>query len=652
MLYKKTIITLVAISSFIIFQGFFFNTGEDTLEAIKKQFHTNLDHLDVALSMYEQAAATTGKSAADRNNLRKAHTETRLAFKSIEFLIDYIDPLAVKRNFNGSPLPTTEPSVPELAVLSPKGLQVLDDLVFSDNPLDEIEQIRSLLAQLRADLEQSKSVWLGTPLTHRNIFEAARREMIRIFSLGVTGFDTPGSANALPEAAAAFDAVHAAMQAYLPMLEAKERGLAILFDARLEHTKSFLHQNHDFEQFDRLQFLTEHINPLYELIYRVHRKLEIETIEETDVRPQPVNYHAVNIFDPALLNVGFYAKIKMNVPGSEKRQSLGRLLFFDPVLSENLSVSCSSCHHPEKAFTDGRTKSLSNDGHKTLQRNAPTLLNCVFSESYFLDLREPDLDRQILHVVKNQNEFNTDYIEMMRRIKLSTGYVNLFRDAYPEVAREPVTPYTISNALASYVAGLISFDSPFDRYVTGKTGVIAPKVVQGFNLFMGKAACGTCHFAPVFNGTTPPVFLETESEVIGVPADPHATQLEVDNDEGRFANLKPRDHAPFYRYAFKTPTVRNIARTAPYMHNGCYQTLEEVVDFYNKGGGQGLGIHLPHQTLPFSNLHLTKAEEQAIIAFMESLSDTNTIYTAPDSLPQFDQKPEWNNRYQATSYKR
>jgi cytochrome c peroxidase len=135
----------------------------------------------------------------------------------------------------------------------------------------------------------------------------------------------------------------------------------------------------------------------------------------------------------------------------------------------------------------------------------------------------------------------------------------------------------------------------------------------GFNVFMGKGKCATCHFFPLFNGTVPPVFQETESEVIGTPAD--RSQRRVDADPGKFVVTKNAVH----RYAFKTPTVRFSAQTAPYMHNGVYRTLDEVVDFYNKGGGNGLGFGLDNQTLPFDKLTLTPAEKRGLVAFMRAL---------------------------------
>jgi cytochrome c peroxidase len=173
---------------------------------------------------------------------------------------------------------------------------------------------------------------------------------------------------------------------------------------------------------------------------------------------------------------------------------------------------------------------------------------------------------------------------------------------------------------------------------------------RGFNLFMGKAACGTCHFAPVFNGTVPPDYEDSESEVLGVPAAPVWKDAAIDPDMGRIANRRAAEHAPFNQYAFKTPTLRNIALTAPYMHNGVYQTLEEVMQFYNVGGGAGIGIVLPNQTLPPDPLGLSKREIRDIIVFMEALTDTAGLTRAPARLPAYPEGSPLNGRVSGGVY--
>lgn len=208
----------------------------------------------------------------------------------------------------------------------------------------------------------------------------------------------------------------------------------------------------------------------------------------------------------------------------------------------------------------------------------------------------------------------------------------------------------MSSALAAYVKSLSSFNSPFDKYVRGEVDTIDIAVYEGFNLFMGKAVCGTCHFAPTFNGTVPPLYKESESEVLAVPVGHDTLNPVLDPDLGRYVNGRPTEKADFFKHSFKTPTIRNIALTAPYMHNGGYKTLEEVMDFYNRGGGVGMGLEVENQTLPFDSLALNKNEIHSIISFMQALTDTVGMTSIPKSLPAFPEGSSLNERKVTASY--
>lgn len=489
-----------------------------------------------------------------------------------------------------------------------------------------------------------KKYQFSIKLTHRLLFEAVRQELIRIFTLGVTGFDTPGSANAIPEAAMAMESISAAMAAYYPLASAKDQDMIQKMKQTFSNAITYLELNPDFEIFDRLHFLKVYINPLYDYTYQLHRKLGIETVDEVNTIETPYNYHATQLFDTKLFNAGVYANIDLKNPLNEKRLALGRLLFFDPILSTNNKRSCASCHQPEKGFTDGLPKSLALNGQGTIQRNAPTIINSVYAQNYFYDNRAETLEKQTKHVIFHKQEFGTDFTEIMDKLNQSETYKKMFLEAYADMGKYAMTPLNVTNSLSVYIASLSSFNSPFDQYVRGEIAAIDPAVKRGFNLFMGKAACGTCHFAPTFNGTVPPLYQESETEVLGIPTRPDTANLELDPDLGRWASGYPRDRAEFYKYSFKTVTVRNAAITAPYMHNGVYNTLEEVVDFYNRGGGAGMGLDLEYQTLPFDHLSLAKQEQADLVAFMKALTDNPFVDDAPKALPTFEGNPAWNKR--------
>ena len=625
---------------------------EEALLSANQQFKGALQQfLEESRAFHAAARQFSGNPTAHQvAELRHAHLRSREAFKKAEYLAEYLDHETIKMYVNGPPLPSLEKNVPHINVLEPIGLQVLDELVFGDDPVAGHEEIGRQAELFQSDLEKVISYLMGVKLEHRFVFEAAQEELVRIFTLGLTGFDTPGSANAIPEAHQAMLGMYKGLNNYLdllPMTHAQTRQEIIrLFEDALGYLKA----NPGFEDFDRLHFLKTYTNPLNQAILQAQRALHIETIKEVTPLPQSINRESAGLFYNDFLNPNYFANIGQN-EYTDKRIELGRLLFFDPILSNNVERACASCHSPGLAFTDGMDKSLAINGDGKIGRNAPTVINSVFAERYFYDLREPNLERQIKHVVMDPLEFDTDFLEIVEKLHESEEYKALFTAAYAnQPSRYQLSKWSISDALACYITSLHGFNSPFDRYVRGETASIDPAVARGFNLFMGKAACGTCHFAPVFNGTVPPLYQESESEVLGVPATKDTILAQIDPDLGRMASSRPEDEAYFYAFSFKTPTVRNIALTGPYMHNGVYHTLEEVMDFYNRGGGAGIGIELEHQTLPPDPLNLTQQEIKDIISFMEALTDTTGMTAIPSRLPQFQARTEWNNRIIGGAY--
>ncbi|WP_420459452.1 cytochrome-c peroxidase [Neolewinella sp.] len=598
------------------------------LAEVQQQFRTDLDALLLTVAEYAEAAA----KGAPASTLQTLHLRSRLHFKRCEYLLEYIEPETVKRYLNGAPLPKIEPSVPEVVVIEPVGLQVLDELAFADS-LDYGalgEQTRQLYRTLTKVIPYMQ----GHRLQHRHVFEAAREEVIRLFTLGVTGFDTPGSVAALPEALTSLERLEAVYIGYSTHVARRDAVLDETIRTAFREGRALL-RGADFDTFDRLAFLQLTADPLIAALPRAQALLEIESVADDERLARPVNQLASSLFAADFLNAEYYDRLS-DSPYEAERRALGESLFFDPVLSEDLRLSCANCHRPELAFTDGKPLSV--------RRNAPTLVNSVYAARYFYDLREEFLERQARHVVMDVHEFATDFGSIEARLRQSDTYRLLFDSAYADQPRYALSAWSVSDALAHYVSSLRGLDSAFDRYARGETAALEPAVRRGFNLFMGKAACGSCHFAPTFSGLVPPFYQENESEVLGVPAAVRWEGATVDPDPGRIASGRPEDEAYFHAFAFKTPTVRNVAVTAPYMHNGVYSTLAEVLDFYNRGGGKGIGVYLEHQTLPFDSLGLTAPEMADIVTFMESLTDYKQLDRRPAELPRFEQRVEWNGR--------
>lgn len=593
-----------------------------------------------SLTNLSTAARQLTKNPASTRTLQQKYLETRSTFKAWEYLAEYLDPMLVRDYVNGAPLPKLERNSFGLNILEPTGMQRLDELIFSEKPFEEKQAIEAEIEKLQRSLKE----FSAATLLDRQIFEAIRLELVRVFTLGLTGFDVPASGNAIPDALLALETLQYDFSLYGDAIQATDSQLGTKVETLFRNAVLYLKKKNDFDKLDRIFFLKEFINPLFAATLRAQQQLGIELLHEVTEQHliPPINHLSTNIFDNHFLDPAKYMQLaeQLNTP---QLVSLGKTLFFDPILSKTNERSCASCHSPKKAFTDGIAKSIAMGQDGTVERNAPTLINAVYSDRYFADMRADALEEQVEHVIVNKKEFATEIFEITSKLSQSEEYVAMFRNAFQLIPGNKITKQTISYAIAAYVASLRGFNSPFDQYIRNETANIAPSVQRGFNLFMGKASCGTCHFAPVFNGTVPPLYNESESEVLGVPENPYIKKPVLDGDQGR-GKARLKEQVYFYQYSFKTPTVRNAALTAPYMHNGAYRTLEDLMDFYNKGGGQGIGIKLEHQTLPFDKLNLTKQEIMDIIAFMNALTDTTGMTDVPTSLPAFSMQPTWNTR--------
>lgn len=572
-------------------------------------------------------------NTASDENIQSKFLEVRRAFKAWEYLGEHLDPMMTKDKVNGAPLPKIERNSFGMNILQPRGMQVLDELIFADNIQENRDEIQRHLYMLIETMKEVATV--AYPIYDRTVLEATRTELVRLFTLGLTGFDVPGSGNSVPDATIVLQTIREDLLLYKPLFMETDAATASMFYINLNDCINYLERHNDFDSLDRLYVLKTYINPLFAGLLSLHRQTGIEMIHEVtqEYLLPPYNHLSDNLFANDFLNPYKYIRLPEEI-NSPQMVELGKMLFFDPVLSSNNKRACASCHDPKKAFTDGLPKSTALSFEGTVDRNAPTLINCVYNERFFHDMRSEALEDQVEHVLVNRKEFDTDILRIIEKLKQSEEYVSMFNQCFSKLDGERLNGHTISFAVSAYVSSLRGFNSPFDKYVRGEQAHIDDAVRKGFNLFMGKAACGTCHFAPVFNGTVPPKYEESESEVLGVAEDPYVKNQVVDPDLGRgVARLK--EQSDFNKYAFKTPTVRNAALTAPYMHNGAYKTLEDVMEFYNKGGGEGFGIHLDNQTLPFDSLSLNKQEINDIVAFMKSLTDTTGMTSVPVRLPLF-----------------
>jgi cytochrome c peroxidase len=287
-------------------------------------------------------------------------------------------------------------------------------------------------------------------------------------------------------------------------------------------------------------------------------------------------------------------------PYSKAKADLGRFLYFDTRLSSDNTIACASCHEPAKAFTDSAEFSTGINKQKG-GRSAPTVINRAFSTEQFWDGRAPSLEDQAKGPLANPLEMTTEkeadkaHEAVVSRIKKVPGYAPLFENAFGSPG---VDIDRVAKAIATFERTIYSGNAPYDRYQEGDKTAMTPEQVRGMNVFFGKkAACDACHLG--FN------FTDGSYVNIGIGMD------KPNPDLGRFIVTRREQD----RGAFKTPTLREIEHTGPYMHDGRFRTLEQVVDHYDKGG-----IRNPYIDQRIKPLNLTAQEKADLVAFLKALS--------------------------------
>lgn len=297
---------------------------------------------------------------------------------------------------------------------------------------------------------------------------------------------------------------------------------------------------------------------------------------------------------------------KDNPPTPEKIE-LGKQLYFDGRLSRDNKVSCASCHDPAKGFSNGEQFATGVEGKKG-GRNAPTVINTAFNHFQFWDGRAGTLEEQALGPVQNPIEMNMTLPEVVEKLNAIAGY----RAQFQKVFGTDVTQEGIAKAIAAYERTVLCGDAPYDKFQAGDKAALSEPAQRGMKIFFGKASCSSCHTGPNFTDNS------FHNVGVGMSA--------KEPDQGRKAISKIEgDHG-----SFKTPTLREIARSGPYMHDGSMKTLEEVVEHYVKGGAAN--AYLDEGVFP---LKLSDQEKADLVTFLkEGLSSGNYPNHAPPKLPE------------------
>lgn len=287
---------------------------------------------------------------------------------------------------------------------------------------------------------------------------------------------------------------------------------------------------------------------------------------------------------------------------TDAKVALGRQLYFDKRLSRDNTVACATCHKPAAAWAD-TTPTSEGIEHKFGGRNSPTVLNAGYFVPQFWDGRAVHLEKQAVGPVANPVEMDLPLDQAIIRLKGIPGYVDQFKTVF---GTEP-TPETMAKAIAAFERTIVSSNSPYDKYLQGDKSALSPSAVRGMDLFNGKGHCTSCHSGPLFSDQ------RFHNLGVGYKDGKYA-------DVGRYAvtnNLKDMG-------AFRTPGLRQVAETAPYLHDGSEKTLEAVVDLYDRGG-----IANPHLDPLMLPLHLSRREKADLVEFMKALTGDPVVVTEP-----------------------
>jgi cytochrome c peroxidase len=308
--------------------------------------------------------------------------------------------------------------------------------------------------------------------------------------------------------------------------------------------------------------------------------------------------------DVALIRANYHRPATIPFPSSnpysEAKSALGQMLFFDPLLSRSRTRSCATCHNPSLSWGDGLPHAIGEDP-KGLPLRAPTLIDVAFTEPLGWDGKFRNLESVAFGPITNPANMNLTESELIARLSAIPAYGDAFANAFGDGS---VTRPRIEAALATFERSIVAGQSPFDRWIMGDEAAISASAKRGFQIFNGKARCSTCH-----NG---PSFTDGSFHDIGT----------AQNDDIGRGRLFPRSEK--LRYAFKTPTLRDVARRSPYMHDGSVATLEDVIELYDKGG-----IDRPSRSPSIRPLSLGASEKKDLVAFLQTLNASSPLVTFP-----------------------
>lgn len=626
----KYFLSLLISITLIVLSAFKFNMDENAYEKFyDQQFKAFSLQVDTLLAV---------SNSDNTEELMLALHKGRMALKKMDFWWRYCNALQYK-SIN-APLPVEwETEVFEKFERPYK--RVGGGFTLAEIELSETESIQS---SIRENIQKIRTAQVHFELdSMRHFFEepahlfySNRLFLLNLASIYSTGFECPDTTRILPELKCMLNAVHELYYAFNQSYP--EHAISQEYLKKYKELLRFVdEQSLNYSSFNHFEFIRTHVNPLYAINSQMIMDRSYRTKNLLDYS---LNKNAKSIFDKQLYTAqnpkGIFYKVKDTVALNEIAY-LGKMLFYDPILSGNNQRSCASCHNPEQFFTDNGVKTAEMFNHEgRLSRNTPSIINSDYNHLIMMDGKHLSLQEQAIAVMCNPDEMGSDKEEIMKKVMSITSYAEILKKIakLTPQEKEPSLEHLVSS-LTYYYGKFSQYYSDFDRAMEQQQN-LNEEAIMGFNLFMSKAQCATCHFVPQFNGVKPP-YIGSEFEVLGVPSDTSFKSL--DKDQGRYM-VHEADETKF---AFRTGGLKNISKTGPYMHNGIYNTLEEVIEFYNKGGGVGRGLNLENQTLSSSELGLTENEVRLLALFLQTLDEDIQFENKPERLAE-SKKKKYNNR--------
>ena len=624
---KKFIALLILISTALLYSFtiknvhsahqyvFFYSQKINAFSETQRNLLTVIKHTDIG-------------TAEGVKKIKAQIATARISLKGLDFWLRYVEPIAYKK-VNG-PLPVeweTEvfekfenPYKREGAGLSLAELYLEEENLNKDS-LSAL--IASSLAATQIYLDDSI---INQFQKHHHFFLANRLFLLNLSAIYTTGFECPDTSSIIPELRSMLRDVSLIYSSYnenFPGTPLTESYLD-LYKKSIEFVKA---QPGNFSQFDHFNFIRDFINPLFKINQELIKQYKVYTKSFIDYS---LNNSSTSIFSKDLYfgqnSKGIFRRVT-DKDALNEIEKIGKLLFYDPILSGNNQRSCNSCHKSTEYFTDTTlATSFQFDKKNYLSRNSPSLINSTYNHLLMADGKHISMQNQAKDVITNHQELGSNEKALLEKVLSCNEYKNAFKKFLKYTPQETeIGIEHITSALTVYYNKFSNYYTGFDDAMTNKKDIDVD-AKKGFNLFMSKAQCGTCHFVPQFNGVKPP-YVGSEFEVLGVPADTGYHSLST--DVGRFAV----NAAPEMLNAFRTGTIRNAAHTKPYMHNGVFTTLEQVIDFYDAGGGAGKGLKVSNQTLRSDSLKLFPSEKKSLIQFIVSLTENIKFELAPPNLP-------------------